>query len=74
MNKLTQEKIEEDVLALVNSDYVADSKLQHLAYIFIGYRDFVNNRATKSDSPYSPGSARDFSWQNGRNMAESELQ
>ncbi len=48
-----------------------DSNLQHIRHMFEGYRDWVLHRE-ECDSPYSRGSARDYSWSLGKKWAQDE--
>lgn len=49
----------------------ADSAIQHLAHLLEGYRERILSE--KPESPYSPGSARRYSWDVGVTMAERDL-
>lgn len=71
----------EDSLCL-NRINLLDSKLQHLTYFFEGYRDYVLIRfhgEQKAEDmgvdtqKYSPGSARQVSYEEGQKKAENDL-
>jgi hypothetical protein len=49
----------------------ADNNLQHMMYMFAGYRTFIVN--DEDQHPYSSGSARDISFQIGRKLAIEDL-
>lgn len=49
----------------------ADDNLQHILYMFAGYRAGVTD--DEETQPYSPGSARDASWQHGRQIAITDM-
>ena len=46
------------------------SNLQHLLHIFEGYRETILG---EPDCPYSPDSAREFSWSLGSQLAKKDL-
>jgi len=48
-----------------------DSNNQHLIYLIAGYRAFVTN--DEELRPYSPGSARQVSFEEGIKMAKADL-
>ena len=47
--------------------------LTHLQHVFEGYRAACLYGFEDLDSPYSPGSARDWSWQRGAAWARKDL-
>ena len=48
-----------------------DSNLQHLIHLIAGYRAFITN--DEELRPYSPGSARQVSFEEGIKMAKADL-
>jgi len=48
----------------------ADANLQHVLHMFEGYRDKTKG---KTDCPYSPGSAREYSWKQGQEIAYKDI-
>lgn len=55
----------------INADIPPDANLQHMLYLFEGYRARVLN--SESRCPYSPGSAREWSWCLGWMHASEDL-
>ena len=47
-----------------------DSNLQHILHVFEGYRETILG---EPDCPYSPDSAREFSWSLGSQLAKEDL-
>lgn len=48
-----------------------DARLQHLKHFFLGYRAQMTN--DEETQPFSPGSARDISWQMGVAQAKKDM-
>lgn len=49
----------------------ADANLQHLLHMFEGYRDRIKG---DTDCPYTPGSAREYSWARGQEIASKDVE
>ena len=57
-------------LGLRDKRYPVDTRLQHAIHVFAGYRAYLYD---DEGNYYSPGSARDASFKEGRRMAEEDL-
>jgi ribosome modulation factor len=72
--KLTPEESLAEIEAQIDPEHL-DSSLQHLKHMFEGYRAHIIWNQHDPDKvfdtcPYSPGSARERSWEEGWNMAD----
>lgn len=60
-------------IQLVDTTVSADSNLQHVLYVFEGYRSMMLNHPFEPVSEYSPGAARDVSFRAGVKLAMKDL-
>jgi len=69
--KAVPDEPSDDVLQTeLDPNLSADANLQHLQHLFEGYRACI--RGGEKECPYSPGSARQFSWSSGWRRAHED--